>query len=158
MVLYQTWCSTSRITTLLQSVSEIPKFRCTSADFFVIVPVRLAWFWVSNYLSHIVGAFLAVGLLQLRGVGGLAGWRYLFLIEGCMTLLVGLLSFIMMPPGPTQTKAWYRPNGWFSERYLLSIWDNNSHLTPHREEIIMVNRYDTVYHLHNVTPLTSIYF
>ncbi len=80
------------------------------------LPVRLAWFWVSNYMSHIVGAFLATGILKLRGVNGVAGWRYLFLIEGALTGLVGLLSFVLMPPGPTQTKAWWRPKGWFNER------------------------------------------
>ncbi|KAI0095222.1 major facilitator superfamily domain-containing protein [Irpex rosettiformis] len=88
------------------------------------LPVRLAWFWVSNYMSHMIGAFLATGILKLRGVHGVAGWRYLFLIEGGLTGLVGLLSFVMMPPGPTQTKAWWRPKGWFNER----------------EEKIMVNR------------------
>ncbi|KAF9486410.1 MFS general substrate transporter [Pholiota conissans] len=88
------------------------------------LPIRLAFFWVSNYTSDMVSAFVATGILSLRGVHGEAGWRYLFLIEGGITLLVGLLSFIMMPPGPTQTKAWFRPKGWFTER----------------EEIIMVNR------------------
>ncbi|CAL1694579.1 unnamed protein product [Somion occarium] len=88
------------------------------------LPIRLAYFWISNYMSDIVGAFMATGILRLRGVGGHAGWRYLFLIEGVLTLVVGLLSFVLMPPGPTQTKAWYRPKGWFTER----------------EETIMVNR------------------
>ncbi|KAI0699337.1 MFS general substrate transporter [Cerioporus squamosus] len=88
------------------------------------LPLRLAWFWVSNYLAEIVGAFIATGLLRLRGVGGKAGWRYLFLIEGGLTLAIGIASFFMMPPSPTQTKAWFRPKGWFSER----------------EEVIMVNR------------------
>ncbi|KAF8921857.1 major facilitator superfamily domain-containing protein [Mucidula mucida] len=88
------------------------------------LPIRLAFFWISNYVSDIVSAFLATGILQLRGVGGRAGWRYLFLIEGLLTLACGLVSFMMMPAGPTQTKAWYRPKGWFTER----------------EEIIMVNR------------------
>ncbi|THH12286.1 hypothetical protein EW146_g7763 [Bondarzewia mesenterica] len=82
------------------------------------------FFWVSNYLTNIVSAFLAVGILRLRGHNGQAGWRYLFLIEGLVTFLTGLISFVMMPAGPTQTKTWYRPNGWFSER----------------EEVIMVNR------------------
>ena len=85
-----------------------------------LVPIRLAFFWVSNYLTHIVSAFLAVGILRLRGHNGQAGWRYLFLLEGVMTCLVGLISFAMMPPGPTQTKAWYRPKGWFSARCVLS--------------------------------------
>ena len=80
------------------------------------VPVRFAFFWISNYVADISSAFLATGILRLRGVGGKAGWRYLFLLEGMLTLVVGFTSFFMMPPGPTQTKAWYRPKGWFSER------------------------------------------
>lgn len=88
------------------------------ADDVISVPIRLAFFWVSNYLAEIVGAFMAAGILQLRGVGGRSGWRYLFLIEGLITFLVGVVSFFMMPPGPTQTKAWYRPHGWFTERYV----------------------------------------
>jgi predicted MFS family arabinose efflux permease len=70
-----------------------------------------------------VSAFLATGILSLRS-GDRAGWRYLFLVEGLITLAVGVTSYLLMPPGPTQTKAWFRPKGWFSER----------------EEVIMVNR------------------
>ncbi|PCH34067.1 MFS general substrate transporter [Wolfiporia cocos MD-104 SS10] len=88
------------------------------------LPIRLAWFYISNYLAQIIGAFLATGILRLGGTHGKAGWRYLFLIEGLLTLLVGVMSFFMMPPGPTQTEAWFRPRGWFTER----------------EEVIMVNR------------------
>lgn len=85
----------------------------------LIVPLRLAWFWVSNYMAEIIGAFMATGLLRLRGVGGRAGWRYLFLIEGLLTLIIGIISYFMMPPSPTQTKAWFRPKGWFTERYAV---------------------------------------
>ncbi|KAI0285781.1 hypothetical protein BGY98DRAFT_930075 [Russula aff. rugulosa BPL654] len=63
-------------------------------------------------------AFLATGILQLRGHNGAAGWRYLFVIEGIFTCLCGLFSFALMPPGPTQTKAWFRPSGWFTDRVL----------------------------------------
>ncbi|KAG8214080.1 major facilitator superfamily domain-containing protein [Butyriboletus roseoflavus] len=69
-----------------------------------------------------VSAFLATGLLLVPS--GHAGWRYLFLVEGLITLSIGIASTFLMPPGPTQTKAWFRPRGWFTER----------------EEIIMVNR------------------
>ena len=83
-----------------------------------LVPLRLAFFWVSNYMADMISAFLAAGILRLGGHNGKAGWRYLFLIEGGFTLLIGLLSFLLMPPGPTQTKAVYRPKGWFTERYV----------------------------------------
>jgi hypothetical protein len=36
--------------------------------------------------------------------------------RGLITLVVGITTFFMMPPSPTQTKTWFRPNGWFTER------------------------------------------
>ncbi|KAG6911326.1 hypothetical protein DXG01_000997 [Tephrocybe rancida] len=96
------------------------------------LPIRLAFFWFSNYISHIVSAFLATGILRLRGVHGKEGWRYLFLIEGLLTLGVGIGAWFLMPAGPTQTKAWHRPKGWFNERLIT--------LGASREETIIVNR------------------
>lgn len=80
------------------------------------LPLRLAIFWLSNYLVKIIGPFLALGLLRLRGHGGHAGWQYLFLVEAVLTLAVGLFAFVNMPAGPTQTKNWFWRKGWFTER------------------------------------------
>ncbi|RSH89767.1 hypothetical protein EHS25_001839 [Saitozyma podzolica] len=80
------------------------------------LPLRLAWFWVSDSIAGIVAGFLAYGILHLEGYGGRAGWRWLFLFEGLLTLAIGVASFFMMPPSPTQTKAWFRPKGYFTER------------------------------------------
>ncbi|KAG1815200.1 allantoate permease [Suillus subaureus] len=88
------------------------------------LPMRLALFWMSLNFVGIVASFLAYGTLHMDGVAGAAGWRWLFMIEGLITLLIGFSSFFNMPPSPTQTKTWFRPNGWFTER----------------EEIIIVNR------------------
>lgn len=40
------------------------------------------------------------------------------MIEGLITLSVGLASFFLMPASAVQTKAWFRPNGWFNDREL----------------------------------------
>ncbi|KAK9476992.1 major facilitator superfamily domain-containing protein [Lipomyces japonicus] len=89
------------------------------------LPVRLAYFWAALTIAEIIAAFMAYGILHMRGVHGLAGWRWLFLIEGAITGFVGLWSAVLMPPGPTKTASWFRgKNGWF---------------TP-REETIIVNR------------------
>lgn len=44
--------------------------------------------------------------------------RWLFLLEGLITLLIGLSSFFLMPASAVQTKAWFRPKGWFTDREL----------------------------------------
>ena len=88
-------------------------------------------------MASIAGAFMATGLLKLRGVHGHAGWRYLFLVEGGLTLLIGLGSFFMMPPGPTQTKAWYRPKGWFNEREEVIIVNRSVRSAPLTLQVLM---------------------
>ncbi|KAH8807508.1 major facilitator superfamily domain-containing protein [Xylogone sp. PMI_703] len=88
------------------------------------LPFRLAMFWMANRMTDVVAPLLAYGILHLRGHRGIEGWRWLFLIEGVFTLVIGIWSIFMMTPSPTQTKAWWRPKGWFTER----------------EEKILVNR------------------
>ncbi|KAL1629229.1 hypothetical protein SLS56_005452 [Neofusicoccum ribis] len=87
--------------------------------------IRLGFFWTAMSIADILASFLAFGILHLRGHEGHSGWRWLFLLEGLLTLVVGLLAYVLMPPGPTQTANWARgKKGWFTER----------------EETIMVNR------------------
>jgi len=89
------------------------------------LPKRLSWFWTSYQSTQIISAFLAYGLLRLRGLNGMAGWRWLFALEGMLTGLIGIISYFYLPPSPTQTASWFRGrDGWFNER----------------EEKIMVNR------------------
>ncbi|BGP48339.1 hypothetical protein JCM10450v2_004211 [Rhodotorula kratochvilovae] len=85
------------------------------------LPVRLAFFWSINYIADMATAFLAVGLLKMRGIGGYAGWKWMFLIEGLFTLVIGVASFFMLAPGPAQTKAKWRPNGYFNDREVKII-------------------------------------
>lgn len=40
------------------------------------LPVRLSFFWTAYQATYIVSAFLAFGILHMRGINGLAGWRY----------------------------------------------------------------------------------
>lgn len=43
--------------------------------------IRLAFFWLAMTLADIIAALAAAGILQMRGVLGLPGWRWMFLIE-----------------------------------------------------------------------------
>lgn len=78
--------------------------------------MRLSWFWISRYVTMVVTSVMAFGLLRMRGIHGLEGWRWLFLIEGLITFAIGVASFFMMPASATQTKTWFRPNGKFTDR------------------------------------------
>lgn len=45
--------------------------------------IRLGFWYTAASFADILAGFLAFGILHLRGVGGHAGWRWLFLIEVC---------------------------------------------------------------------------
>ncbi|QEU59208.1 hypothetical protein KDRO_B04740 [Kluyveromyces lactis] len=78
--------------------------------------IRLSWFWTSLSIVQVVSALMAYGILRMRGIGGLAGWQYLFLLEGILTFFIGLSGFYLMVPGAVQTKNWMHPKGWFTDR------------------------------------------
>ncbi|KAK9470909.1 phthalate transporter [Dipodascopsis tothii] len=87
--------------------------------------VRLGWFWTADTLGTIASSFMSYGLLHLGLITNHAGWRWIFLVEGLLTFVIGAFSWFLMPASPTQTKGGLRgKRGWFSER----------------EETIMVNR------------------
>ncbi|KAJ5030633.1 major facilitator superfamily domain-containing protein [Bipolaris maydis] len=93
------------------------------------LPGRMSVYGAVPFATNILAAFLAFGILRLRGHNGMEGWRYLFAIEGLVTGCIGIASWFYLPASPTQTatKFWNpfrREKGWFSER----------------EEKIMVNR------------------
>ncbi|KAJ5657047.1 major facilitator superfamily domain-containing protein [Penicillium longicatenatum] len=88
------------------------------------MPFRLALFWFTDSMSGVIASFIAYGVLHMRGVDGREGWRWLFLIEALISLVIGCLSFLFLVPGPTQTQTWWNPTGIFNER----------------EETIIVNR------------------
>ncbi|KAH8893657.1 MFS general substrate transporter [Thozetella sp. PMI_491] len=79
--------------------------------------LRLGFFYTSFSFADIASSLIAYGVLHMRGVLGLAGWRWLFLIEGLMTLALGFFCFLAMPPGPCHTASWFRGReGWFTEK------------------------------------------
>lgn len=81
------------------------------------LPQRLSFFWVAYQGTQIVSAFLAYGILRMRGIDGLPGWAWLFALEGTLTGLIGVLSWFYLPSSPYTTPSWFRGKaGWFDER------------------------------------------
>ncbi|GEQ68831.1 hypothetical protein JCM33374_g2500 [Metschnikowia sp. JCM 33374] len=80
------------------------------------LPIRLSFFWTTLSLTQICTSLLAFGVLRMRGIHGLAGWRWLFIIEGAITLSIGIWGFFVMVPSALETKSKFNPKGWFNER------------------------------------------
>ncbi|KAL4891568.1 MFS transporter [Aspergillus ambiguus] len=86
--------------------------------------VRLAFFWSTLNIARVISSLLAAGILEMRGVMGKPGWFWLFLIDGLITFVIGLISLFYLPSSPTQTRSVLCPRQWYTER----------------QEVIMINR------------------
>lgn len=64
-------------------------------------------------LATAFSGLLAAGIFAgLSGVSGLAGWKWLFILEGAASLLAGSVAFVMLPDFPDSTTG--------SARWLLT--------------------------------------
>ncbi|QRV98185.1 major facilitator superfamily transporter [Ceratobasidium sp. AG-Ba] len=68
--------------------------------------LRTSFFISAGPLAGAFGGLIAYGVQSIRSHIGT--WRILFLIEGCPTILVGVLAWMILPSRPETTK-------WFSE-------------------------------------------
>ncbi|KAL4249324.1 MFS transporter superfamily protein [Abortiporus biennis] len=66
---------------------------------------RACIFHTASAIGPMFSGFLQAGAYNgLNGVHGLAGWRWLFIIDGIITLPIAFLGFLIMPDLPTTTK------------------------------------------------------
>jgi ACS family tartrate transporter-like MFS transporter len=77
----------------------------------------VSWFMLAIPLSSVVGGPLAGFILQLNGWHGLAGWQWLFLLEGVPAVLLGLVVWVYLTDTPQQA-TWLAPEqrSWLAER------------------------------------------
>lgn len=86
--------------------------------------IRMSWFYTVLGFSQVIGSFLSVGFMKLNGLNGVAGWRYLFAFDACISGAIGLVAIAFMPGSITKTTTLVIRKPWLSER----------------EEKILVNR------------------
>ncbi|KAG4441298.1 hypothetical protein IFR05_003226 [Cadophora sp. M221] len=67
---------------------------------------RISWFYSGNALANMFGGLLAAGILgNLDGAHGITGWRWLFIVEGVITIGVAFASIFVLPDFPA-TAEW----------------------------------------------------
>jgi ACS family tartrate transporter-like MFS transporter len=101
------------------------------------LPVRhqaraVAWFLTSTALSGLLGSPLAGLLLRLNGVPlaghPLAGWQWLFLLEGIPSVLGGIAALLLLTDRP-ESASWLKPpeREWLSDRLEAERRERQSH-------------------------------
>jgi ACS family tartrate transporter-like MFS transporter len=59
-------------------------------------------------VATVIGGPVSGALLGLHGLGGIAGWRWLFVIEALPAIVLGLLALIVLPDRPKDA-SWLMP-------------------------------------------------
>ncbi|KAG8221319.1 major facilitator superfamily domain-containing protein [Butyriboletus roseoflavus] len=79
--------------------------------------LRSAILYIGLLFSNAFGSLWAAGILgNMDGAMGIAAWRWLFYIEGAITIFVGFLTMWLLPDYPHNTK-WLSP----AERHLAQV-------------------------------------
>lgn len=55
-----------------------------------------------------IAGLIAIGIFEMSGIGGISGWRWLFIIQGVLTFVVAVAAGFILPGEPLRTR-------WLSE-------------------------------------------
>ncbi|CAL8580635.1 hypothetical protein XPA_006357 [Xanthoria parietina] len=102
---------------------------------------RYSIFFSAAILAGAFSGFLAYLLAKMDGVGGYEGWRWIFIIEGLITVVIALVAFFVIAPWPEDCRF----------------------LTPHEKEMLLERlavdrghvKHDTLTSKSFVTTLTD---
>ncbi|KAH8647918.1 MFS transporter [Xylariales sp. PMI_506] len=90
----------------------------------------IMWMFAFQNCAGIVGSLLVYGISYMDGVGGLSAWRWVFLLEGIITILFSAVIWFVLPDYPKSPRSskWLTPE---EQEYLeLRLSDN----APRTEE------------------------
>ncbi|TKA75840.1 hypothetical protein B0A55_04383 [Friedmanniomyces simplex] len=65
---------------------------------------RYSFFFSSTTLAGAFGGLLAAAIGKMDGIAGYAGWRWIFILEGCLTVAFSFVFFFALPDFPEQSK------------------------------------------------------
>ncbi|KAG6361209.1 hypothetical protein INS49_009433 [Diaporthe citri] len=60
-------------------------------------------------LSGAFSGLLAAGIAEMDGVGGYSGWQWIFILEGILTIVLGVMTFFLLVDSPRLSGKWLSP-------------------------------------------------
>lgn len=68
---------------------------------------RYAVFYLLGCVASAFAGILAYGLMQMNGLADLTGWRWIFIIEGTLTCVIGIAGYWLLVDFPdSKRKSW----------------------------------------------------
>lgn len=66
----------------------------------------MAIFYAASGVSGAFSGLLAAAIAKMDGLGNYEAWRWIFIIEGLMTVVLGLCCFLILPDSPSLSGRW----------------------------------------------------
>lgn len=92
----------------------------------------IALFATGAIAAGVVGSPLSGALLEMSGIGGWAGWQWLFLLEGLPAVLLGIVVLVALPDRPEHAR-WLsvREKAWLANRLSRAASESSSSAQRH---------------------------
>ncbi|KAJ4475442.1 major facilitator superfamily domain-containing protein [Lentinula lateritia] len=115
---------------------------------------RACIFHVASAIGPMFSGFLQTAAYNgLNEVHGLAGWKWLFIIDGIITIPIALLGFLVMPDLPNNT----RPSKWLYTEAQLEIANKRmaeiNRKPPSKFTKAKILGFFTTWHIYTLVPL-----
>jgi MFS family permease len=68
------------------------------------IATRISILYTGNILATAFAGLIAAGIFKMDGLAGLAGWRWLFIIQGVLTFVIAIGSAFILPDDPLKTR------------------------------------------------------
>ncbi|KAB5592962.1 hypothetical protein CTheo_3597 [Ceratobasidium theobromae] len=90
--------------------------------------LRIAILYCGSLSSNAFGGLLAAGILDgMEGKLGHAAWRWLFYIEGAITLAVAIMAIFILPDFPNNTRGFTPAERRLAELRMIEAWGEADH-------------------------------
>ena len=90
----------------------------------------IAWFMTGIAIANVIGGPLSGFLMEyLHGAGQWHGWRWLFIIEAVPSVIMGVVTFMLLPNGPQDAK-------WLSEDQKAIVRDTVNECVTSNQHLV----------------------
>lgn len=99
---------------------------------------RFALFYNSTVLASAFGGLLAGAIANMDGICGYSGWRWIFILEGILTCILGVVGFFLIADFPEDVK-WLKEDErtFLRERLRIEQGDPESTKTPSPKDLTL---------------------
>ncbi|MCJ1332624.1 hypothetical protein MMC10_009317 [Thelotrema lepadinum] len=84
---------------------------------------RFTVYWCSVLTANMFGGLLASAIANMNGIGGYSNWRWIFILEGIATMLIGITAFFFVADFPENSH-------WLTEEERHLVLDRVSQSRP----------------------------